>query len=97
MDFSLKYKPVENTVFKEEEEGAFLFNPENGNLKYMNRSGREIYLMLNGRNDLDQVIQNLSGLYPDAESQQLKQDVETFIIDLEKEKFVLCLHRKAPA
>ena len=97
VDFSLKYKPVENTVFREEEEGAFLFDPESGNLKYMNRSGRETYLMLDGRNDLEQVIRNLSDRYPDAESRQLKQDLEAFITDLERERFISRLHENAPA
>ncbi|MEW6665081.1 MAG: PqqD family protein [Thermodesulfobacteriota bacterium] len=97
MDFLLKYRPVENTVYREEEEGAFLFDPETGNLKYMNRSGRETYLMLNGRNDLNQVVQNMSDLYPDAESERLKQDVEAFIVDLEREKFISCLHENGPA
>lgn len=96
MDFSLKYRPMESIVFREEEEGAFLFDPESGNLKYMNRSGREAYLMLNGGNDLERVVQNLSDLYPDAESLQLKQDVEAFIIDLEKEKFISRLQENPP-
>lgn len=96
MDFSLKYKPLETIVFREEVDGAFLFDPESGRLKYMNQSGRETYLMLNGRNDLDQVIRNLSKLYPEAESRQLKQDVEAFVLDLEREKLIFHLLEKGP-
>jgi len=97
MDLSLKYGPGENIVFREEEEGAFLFDPESGNLKYMNRSGRETYLMLNGRNEVSRVVHHLTELYPDAESRQLKQDVEAFILALESEGFVSSLRDNAPA
>jgi hypothetical protein len=91
MDSSLKYGPVENIVFREEEEGAFLFDPETGNLRYMNLSGRQTYLMLNGRNDVERVVRHLSELYPEVELPRLKQDVEAFVMDLEKEKFILRL------
>jgi hypothetical protein len=97
MDLSLKYAPGEHIVFREEEEGAFLFDPESGNLKYMNRSGRETYLMLDGRNEVSRVLHHMTELYPDTESRQLKQDVEAFIQALESEGFVSSLHGNAPA
>ena len=45
----------------------------------MNRSAKEIYLMLNGSNDTDTVIQNLDELYPDAGLNQIRQDSLTFM------------------
>ena len=66
MDLLIRFRPNDHIVYREEEDGAFLFDPKTGNLKYMNRSAKEIYLMLNGYNDTDTVIQNLDELYPDA-------------------------------
>ena len=76
-------------VYREEEDGAFLFNPETGDLRYMNRSGREAYSMLNGEKDFGRVVQNMLDLYPDADPSQLQNDVETFFGDLEKNHFIL--------
>ena len=76
-------------VYREEEDGAFLFNPETGDLRYMNRSGREAYSMLNGEKDFNRVVQNMMDLYPDADPSQPQNDVETFFGDLEKNHFIL--------
>ena len=76
-------------VYREEEDGAFLFNPETGDLRYMNKTGREAYAMLNGEKDFSRVVQNMLDLYPDADPSRLQNDVETFFGDLEKNHFIL--------
>ena len=81
-------------VYREEEDGAFLFNPETGDLRYMNRTGREAYSMLNGDKDLNWVVRDLLGLYPDADPSQLQSDVENFLGDLEKNHFILPLNSR---
>ena len=89
MDSSRIFKQNNQMVYREEEDGAFLFNPETGDLRYMNRSGREAYSMLNGEKDFNRVVQNMMDLYPDADPSQLQNDVETFFGDLEKNHFIL--------
>ncbi len=81
-------------VYREEEDGAFLFDPETGDLRYMNRTGREAYALLNGEKDFDRVVRNMLDLYPDADPSQLQSDVENFLGDLEKNHFILPLNSR---
>lgn len=81
-------------VYREEEDGAFLFNPETGDLRYMNRTGREAYALLNGEKDFGRVVRNMLDLYPDADPSQLQGDVENFLGDLEKNHFILPLNSR---
>ena len=84
----MRFKPNDHIVYREEEDGAFLFDPETGNLKYMNRSAKKIYLMLNGHNDTDRVIQNLHELYPETGTKQIRKDVEILMQQLEENGFI---------
>ena len=84
----MRFKPNDNIVYREEEDGAFLFDPETGNLKYMNRSAKNVYLMLDGHNDTNHVIQNLQELYPDIETKQIREDVKIIIQQLEENGFI---------
>jgi len=88
MDLMIQFKPNDNIVYREEDDGAFLFDPKTGNLKYMNRSAKEIYLMLNGFNNTGMLIQNLEDLYPDAGIKQIQTDVEILIQQLEENGFI---------
>ncbi len=81
-------------VYREEEDGAFLFDPETGDLRYMNRTGREAYALLNGEKDFGRVVRNMLDLYPDADPSQLQSDVENFLGDLEKNHFILPLNSR---
>ncbi len=94
MDSSRIFKQNERMVYREEEDGAFLFDPETGDLRYMNRTGREAYALLNGEKDFDRVVRNMLDLYPDADPSQLQSDVENFLGDLEKNHFILPLNSR---
>lgn len=94
MDFTQKFKRNKNIVYREEDDGAFLFNPETGNLKYMNRSGRKAFLLLTGQQDLNQVVNHMLGLYPDANRRLIEKDMETFLKELEENGFLFHLDRK---
>jgi hypothetical protein len=91
MDLMIQFRPNDHIVYREEEDGAFLFDPETGNLKYMNGSAKNIYLMLNGQNDTDSVIHNLQELYPDAGAKQIREDVEILMQQLEENGFITSL------
>jgi hypothetical protein len=88
MDSAHRFIKNDRITYKEEEDGAFLFDPEKGNLKYMNRSAKEIFLILNGQNSVGQVINRLLAQYDDADAHQIKQDVESFLKDLLANRFV---------
>ena len=88
MDFKDTYQKDQGMVYREEEDGAFLFDPETGNLKYMNRTGKEAFLMLNGRADVDQVVDGLLTVFQDTERGLIEKDVEAFLEELEKNGFI---------
>jgi Coenzyme PQQ synthesis protein D (PqqD) len=94
MDYTQKFERNENIVYREEDDGAFLFNPGTGNLKYMNRSGRKAFLLLTGQQDLNQVINHMLGLYPDVNRRLIEKDMETFLKELEENGFLFPLDRK---
>ena len=75
-------------ILKEEGEGAFLFDSQNGNLKYVNRSGKEMFLHLNEGRDAEQMVDALCGRYPDADRDRLKTDVATFLEQLTENGFI---------
>ena len=88
MDSTRRFRKNDSITYREEEDGAFLFDPETGNLKYMNRSAKDIFLILNGQNNVGQVIDQVLVQYNNADAQQIKQDVESFLQDLLTNRFV---------
>ncbi len=94
MDFTQKFERNKKIVYREEDDGAFLFDPSTGNLKYMNRSGKETFLLLTEQQDLGQVINHMSGLFPDVKRRRIEEDLETFLQELEENDFLSPLNRK---
>jgi len=88
MDLTKKFVKNPSIVYREEEDGAFLFDPETGNLKYMNHSAKEAFLMLNGQKDVSRLIQYLLTLYPDVDFKQIQKDIGGFIEQLEVNGFI---------
>ena len=88
MDATSRYEPNENIVFREEDEGAFLFDPDSGDLRYMNLTGKETFSMLNEASDVGQLTVELHKLYPEIEPEQIKRDLEEFLSVLEQNNFI---------
>jgi hypothetical protein len=81
-------------VYREEDDGAFLFNPDTGDLQYMNQSGRETFLMVNGDNDIEQVLNHMLHIYPEVEPAKIQDDVIDFLENLKESQFILPLSGK---
>jgi len=75
-------------IYREETDGAFLFDPRDGNLKYMNRIGKEIFLLLSDDSELNRLVEALRKRYPEASEKQIQTDVETFLEQLLENGFV---------
>lgn len=82
------YRINKRIVFREEGDGAFLFDPVDGNLKYLNHSGKEIYQTLKRSQDTASVIIFLQKTYPDADRDRLEADVMLFIDRMVEHNFV---------
>jgi len=75
MDLNQKFIRNASVVYREEEDGAFLFDPVTGDLRYMNHTAKDVFLLLDGRKDVNQVIEHLSAYYPEVEAARLREDV----------------------
>ena len=76
-------------MFREEDDGAFLFDPDSGDLRYLNQSGKETFLLLGEEHGVSRAIHRLIELYPDVEPQKIEADVKDFVKDLEENRFIL--------
>ncbi len=91
MGLEKKFRRNQEMVFREEDDGAFLFDPDSGDLRYINQSGKEAFLMLGEDHDVDTVIEQMIKLYPDVEPARIEADVKDFVKDLEENRFILPL------
>ena len=88
MDLSRRIKSKEGIVIKEDEEGAYLFDPSTGNLKYMNLCAKETFALLDGRKELKLIVDHLVNLYPSVAPERIREDVDQFLKELEQNGFV---------
>jgi len=88
MDPAQRFKINKEIVYREEDDGAFLFDPDSGNLKYMNHTGKETFLILKEKEDDEQVIAHIKGQYPDVDQEQVRKDVEIFLEQLKENGFI---------
>ena len=82
----LKQNP--EMVFRKEEDGAFLFDPHTGNLKYLNATGVNIYELCDGRKTVGDIITLLMELYPDVAVEKIAADTGLFFEGLAAMQFM---------
>lgn len=67
-------------VFREEEEGAFLFDPQTDVLRCINKTGAFILKLCDGKRGLDDIcLQVMKEYEVDVTPEQLRTDVEGFL------------------
>ena len=66
-------------IFREEEDGAFLFDPETGNLKYINTMGVNIYQLCDGSMTVGEVTTLVIDNFKDIAREQIETDVKHFL------------------
>lgn len=71
-------EPNPEMVFRREDEGAFLFDPQTGNLKYLNANGVNIYELCDGRKTVGDIIAYMLNFYPDMNVEKVAADTELF-------------------
>ncbi|MDY6855152.1 MAG: PqqD family peptide modification chaperone [Thermodesulfobacteriota bacterium] len=69
-------------VFREEDNGAFLFNPENGELKCLNPMGIMIWDLCDGVNAIDNIETKIAKQYPDIDREKIHGDLLSFLKEL---------------
>ena len=88
MDLNQKFIRNASVVYREEEDGAFLFDPVTGDLRYMNHTAKDVFLLLDGRKDENQVVKHLSAHYPEVEAVRLREDVTDCMQALANDGFI---------
>ncbi|MCX5823405.1 MAG: PqqD family peptide modification chaperone [Deltaproteobacteria bacterium] len=83
-------KFIQNTkiIFRKEENGAYLYDPDSGNLKYINRVGTFLYELCDGLHLVEGMIFRIAREYQDVPMDQVEKDVDHFLADLLQMDFV---------
>ena len=69
-------------VFREEDEGAFLFDPDTGRICYLNELGVNIWKSCGETITPEQLISEISLDFPEVPKEQITKDCMKFFEDL---------------
>ncbi|MDQ5985439.1 MAG: hypothetical protein CSYNP_01149 [Syntrophus sp. SKADARSKE-3] len=78
-----------DNVYRKEENGAYLYDPETGTLKYLNRTGVQIVDLCDGKKNIRDLVDMMQAIYPDEISTKLREDVIDFINRLVDDKYLI--------
>ncbi len=83
-----KPKIDERIVLREEDDEAFLFNPDTAAIKTLNETGVFIWKLCDGRHSKDDIVKKVTESY-DVKSKDIAQkDAEEFLKVLEDSRFL---------
>jgi hypothetical protein len=69
-------------VLREEDEGAFLFDPDSGRICYLNEVGIMIWKLCRKPIETERIIAAISSEYPEIPKARVSQDCLSFLDDL---------------
>jgi hypothetical protein len=75
-------------VLREEDEGAFLFDPDTGRICYLNEVGITIWKLCRKPIETDRIIKEISSEYPEITPEQISNDCISFLDDLKNFGFL---------
>lgn len=87
-DFGLP-RVKDDIVFREEDDGAFLFDPIKDNLRCLNETGAAVFRELDGKNSIDDIVEKLKSIHSEIAEEKIKEDVISFIKDLKIRGFLV--------
>lgn len=82
-------KVKEDIVFREEDDGAFLFDPITDNLRCINETGALVFRELDGKNSFEDIVKKLKSAHPEIDEDEIRKDVISFIDDLKARGFLV--------
>ena len=83
---AFRIKP--DTVFREEDDGAFLFDPDTGRVCYLNDLGKAIWGLCEKKKSAEQIIEKVCAEYPDEPAVKITADCNTFFDELKRLTFI---------
>ena len=78
----------DDIVLREEDDGAFLFDPIQDFFQALNETGVFVFKQLNGKNTIDDIVNKILSQYSDIELDAAKKDVEVFIEQMKGRGFL---------
>jgi len=81
------YKQNKEVIFRQEQEEAILFNPDNSDIVFINSTGCFIWDLCNGKNSQKDIIDTMLNEF-DTTKDKAEEDLSKFLSDLESRKFV---------
>ena len=71
-----------HAIFRKEENGAYLYNPDSGDLRYVNKIGTSLYELCDGLHRAEEMITRIANEYRSVPMDQIEKDVDRFLADL---------------
>ncbi len=86
----LSYRParIDTVVCRPDEDGAFLFDPDTGNITFINRTALEVYRLIDGEKDLGVICGLFNQRYPEIGAEQLQNDIAAIVGSFEENQFI---------
>jgi hypothetical protein len=75
-------------ISREEENGAYLFDPDTGKLKHINASGLAAYELCDGERTVGDIIAVMQQNYPNESKEKIEEDLGIFLSDLTELAFL---------
>ena len=69
-------------IFRKEEKGSYLYDPDSGNLKYLNKIGTSLYELCDGLHLREEMIGWITSSCQSVSLDQVEGDVERFLVEL---------------
>ena len=89
MPEAIKYIKPSNIVFREEEDGAILFNADDGSVFLLEDLGWALYHNhLDTGATRDEMLSSLREHYTDQDPEQIAKDLDEYLAELEKSECV---------
>jgi coenzyme PQQ synthesis protein D (PqqD) len=88
---ALENKPIlanPDIVFRQEDDGAFLFNPVNGDLKCLNPIGSVIWMLCDGTRNHKSIDEEIAANYADIPRETIAEDLTVFLKSMLDEGYV---------
>jgi len=81
------YRQNKNVIFRQEEDEAIIFNPDNSDIVVINSTGCLIWPLCDGRHTKKEMVDKITGDFK-VTAKKAKKDLDIFLSDLQKKNFV---------
>ncbi len=88
VDSEYKIWGRQEVVLREEDDGAFLFDPDSGRLCYLNEVGIAIWKLCLQPINRAEIVNKICAEYPQIPEKQISDDCSAFLGDLERLGFI---------